>query len=391
VTITRRGLALLATAAAMPARAQSLAWRDIEARARGQVVAFNAWAGDDRNNAFIAWAAERVRASHNIELRHVRLRDTAEAVTRVVAERTAGRDKGGAVDLIWLNGPNFLALKQQGFLLRFAETLPNFALVDTKGKPATVVDFTIPVEGLAAPWRMAQIVFLHDNARLAQPPRTMRAMAEWSTAHRGRLAHPTARNFLGATFLKQALHELTPDRSLLQSPVTDAGFSAATALRPNLWRQGRQFPENGPATRNLLNDGEIDLMISFNPSEAALAIASGLLPPSVRSYVLDGGTIGNASFLAIPTNASAPEAAQVVANFMLSAEAQARAQDPRVLGNYTVLDVDRLSPPDRKWFDDLPRDEGVMTNAELGQPLAEPHPTWMTGVVAEWDRRTSAG
>ena len=397
--ITRRGLALLASAAALPARAQASAWPDIEARARGQSVAFNAWAGDDKTNAFIAWAAERVKASHNIDLHHIRLRDTSEAVTRVVAERTAGRDKGGAVDLIWINGPNLLALKQQGFLLRFADTLPNFSLVDTQGKPATTVDFTVPVEGLAAPWRMAQIVFIHDSARLTQPPRTMRAMAEWAASHRGRLAHPTARNFLGATFLKQALYELTPNRGLLQSPATDADFGPATAplwnwydaLRPNLWRQGKQFPENGPATRNLLNDGEIDLMISFNPSEAALAITSGLLPPSVRSYVLEGGTIGNASFVAIPSNATSPEAAQVVANFLLSPQAQSRGQDPRVLGNYTVLDLARLTPSDRKLFDDLPHDEGVMTNAELGQPLAEPHPSWMTRIVAEWDRRTSAG
>ena len=347
---------------------------------------------------FIAWAGERVQALHGVTLRHVRLRDTSEAVARVVAERAAGRDRGGAVDLIWINGPNFLALREQGFLLRFAEALPNFALVDTVGKPATVTDFTVPVEGLEAPWRMAQIVFVHDTARLPQPPRTMRAMAGWAAGHRGRLAHPTVRNFLGATFLKQALYELAPDAARLQAPATDAEFAPATAamwawydtLRPNLWRQGRQFPENGPAMRNLLNDGEIDLMLSFNPSEAALSIAAGLLPDTVRGYVLDGGTIGNASFVAIPANAGSPEAAQVVANFLLSPEAQAHAQDPAALGNFTVLDLARLSPTDRKRFDDLPRVPGMMTNAELGHPLNEPHPSWMTRITAEWERRTSA-
>ena len=396
--LTRRSLAGLAVVAALPARAQGAAWDAIAARARGQTVAFNAWAGDEQTNAFIAWAGERVQALHGVTLRHVRLRDTGEAVARVVAERAAGRDRGGAVDLIWMNGPNFLALREQGFLLRFADTLPNFALVDTVGKPATVTDFTVPVEGLEAPWRMAQIVFVHDMARLPQPPRTMRAMAGWAAQHRGRLAHPTVRNFLGATFLKQALYELAPDAARLQAPATDAEFAPATAalwawydaLRPNLWRQGRQFPENGPATRNLLNDGEIDLMLSFNPSEAALSIAAGLLPDTVRSYVLDGGTIGNASFVAIPANAGSPEAAQVVANFLLSPEAQAHAQDPAALGNFTVLDVARLSPADRRRFDDLPRVPGMMTNAELGRPLDEPHPSWMTRITAEWERRTSA-
>lgn len=399
MNISRRHLGLLAAAFAAPAHAQTADWAGVEARARNQSVAFNAWAGDEKTNAFIAWAAERLRASHNIELRHVRLRDTAEAVTRVVAERSAGRDTHGAVDLIWINGPNFLALKQHGFLQRFAGELPYFALVDTAGKPATVVDFTVPVEGLAAPWRMAQIVFIHDATRLAQPPRSMKAMLDFAASHRGRLAHPTARNFLGATFLKQALFEFVPNRSVLNLPADDASFAAATtplwawydALRPHLWRDGKQFPDGGPATRNLLNDGEIDLMISFSPSEAALAIASGLLPPTVRSYVLDGGTIGNASFVAIPTNAAQPDAARVVANFLLSPEAQARAQNPAVLGAYTVLDLQKLSATDRRLFDDIPRAAGVMTNAELGQPLAEPHPSWMTRIVADWDHRTSVG
>ena len=398
MTLTRRALAALAASAALPARAQPGGWDALAARARGQSVAFHAWAGDERTNAFITWTAERVQALHGITLRHVRLRDTGEAVARIVAERAAGREGGGAVDLVWINGPNFLALKQQGFLLRFADALPNFALVDTAGKPATITDFTVPVEGLAAPWRMAQIVFLHDGDRLPAPPRTMRAMADWAAGHQGRLAHPTARNFLGATFLKQALFELTPNPAALARPA-GPGLADATAplwvwydaLRPNLWRAGRQFPENGPATRNLLNDGEIDLMVSFNPAEAATGIAAGLLPPTTRAYVLDGGTIGNASFVAIPTNAAAPEAAQVVADFLLSPEAQAHAQDPAVLGNPTVLDLARLPPAARKLFDDLPRAPGALTPAELGRPLPEPHPSWMTAIAAEWERRTSAG
>lgn len=397
--LSRRRLGLLAAAATMPRAARAADWDTVVAAARGREVAFNAWAGDAKTNDFIAWAAGRVARDFGVTLRHVRLKDTSEAVTRVVAEREAGRVTGGAVDLIWLNGPNFLALKERGFLLRFAEVLPNFALVDTIGKPATVTDFTVPVEGFAAPWRMAQIVFIHDSARLAAPPRRLADMAAWAAAHPGRLAHPTARNFLGATFLKQALIALTPDRSVLDAPADEAGFAPATAalwdwyerLRPHLWHGGRQFPENGPAVRNLLNDGEIDLMISFNPAEAALAIAGGLLPPSVRSYVLDGGTIGNASFVAIPANAAEPAAAQVVANFLLSPEAQARAQDPLVLGNVTVLDLARLDEADRRRFADLPLLPGSLGPADLGRPLSEPHPSWMTRIVAEWVRRTSAG
>ena len=32
---------------------------------------------------------------------------------------------------------------------------------------------------------------------------------------------------------------------------------------------------------------------------------------------------------------------------------------------------------------------GLPTNAELGSPLLEPHPSWMTRITAEWEKRYS--
>ena len=148
------------------------------------------------------------------------------------------------------------------------------------------------------------------------------------------------RNFLGSTFLKQALYELVPDPEVLQRPPTDASFASVTAplwawydaLRPTLWRRGEQFPDNGPAQRQLMNDGEIDLMVSFNPAEAAVALSAGQLPDSVRTVVFDKGTIGNTSFVAIPYNAANKEGAMIVADFLLEPATQARAQDVRQMG-----------------------------------------------------------
>jgi putative thiamine transport system substrate-binding protein len=203
------------------------------------------------------------------------------------------------------------------------------------------------------------------------------------------------RNFLGATFLKQALYELAPDPAVLQQPATDDNFAAVTAplwawydaLRPHLWRQGRQFPDNGPAQRQLMNDGEIDMMISFNPSEAAVAVTAGLLPDTVRTFAFSKGTIGNTSFVAIPYNAANKEGAMVVANFLLEPSTQAHAQDIRQMGNVTVLDLERLPPADRARFAALPKHPALPTAAELGTTLLEPHASWMTRITAEWERR----
>ena len=319
-------LALAASAASQSAPAQELRWNDVVAKARGQTVNWNAWAGDEKTNAFIAWVGDEVAKRHGVKVVHVKLKDTAEAVTRVVAEKAAGRDSGGSVDLVWINGANFLALRQQNLLFGpYAERLPNWRYVDTAGKRSNLVDFTIPHEGYESPWRMAQVVFVYDGKRVGTPPSSVAALLAWAKAHPGRFTHPNVRNFLGSTFLKQALYELAPDPSVLQRPATDGNFAAVTAplwtwydaLKPTLWRGGVQFPENGPAQRQLMNDGEIDMMVSFNPSEAAVSASAGLLPESVRTFTFAKGTIGNTSFVAIPYNATAKEGAMVVADFLL--------------------------------------------------------------------------
>jgi putative thiamine transport system substrate-binding protein len=401
-----RGIAVLCALVALgaaPSLAQSpapaVAWDQVVAKARGQTVHWNAWAGDERANAFIAWVGEQVKARYGITVNHVRLKDTSEAVTRVIAEKAAGRDTDGTVDLIWINGPNFLSLKTQTLLYGpFAERLPNFKYVDTVNKRSTVIDFTTPVDGFAAPWRMAQIVFIYDSARIKDAktlPRSARDLAEWARRNPGRTTHPNVRNFLGTTFLKQALYELAPDPAALQQPATDENFDRVTAplwtwydsLRPSLWRQGRQFPENGPAQRQLMYDGEIDLMISFNPSEAAVAIANGLLQPTARAFGFGGGTIGNTSFVAVPYNSPNKEAALVVANFLLDPATQAQAQDIKNMGSYSVLDLARLSAADRARFDSLTPSPALPSPSELGKPLLEPHASWMTRITAEWERR----
>ena len=67
-----------------PGLAQS--WDDVVAKSRGQTVFWNAWGGDERINAYVAWAGEQVRERYGVTVEHVRLSDTSDAVARVVAE-----------------------------------------------------------------------------------------------------------------------------------------------------------------------------------------------------------------------------------------------------------------------------------------------------------------
>jgi putative thiamine transport system substrate-binding protein len=372
---------------------------DTLAEARGQTVYWHAWGGDPQINAYIEWVGNQVEARHGIELVHVKLTDTAEAVARVVAEKAAGRTEGGAVDLIWINGENFASMKAQDLLFGpFARDLPNFSYVDAEGKPTTLVDFTVPTDGFEAPWGMAQFVFFHDTATVAEPPRTIPAMLDWAKSHPGRFTYPAPPDFIGTTFLKHVLAELTEHPEALAKPVDQADFAAVTSpvwqwleeVRPYLWRKGESYPVSGPALHQLLDDGEVDLSMAFNLAEASAAIGAGRLPESVRTFILEDGTIGNTHFVAIPFNAAHKPGAMVVADFLMSPEAQAHKQDPRVWGDGTVLDLDALPPGDRARFDALPLGIATLPPEALTPVRPEPHPSWMVEIEAEWLRRFSS-
>lgn len=385
-------LACAASAASTPALAD---WSGVLAAARGQTVYWNAWGGDPRTNDFIAWVGQQVQERYGVTVEQVKLTDTAEALSRVIAEKAAGRDEGGAVDLIWINGPNFLAMKEAGLLHGpFVADLPNARFVDLSPGAPAALDFTVPVEGLEAPWRLAKFVFAHDSARVT-PPASMAGFVDWAAAHPGRMTHPHPSNFMGATFLKQALVELAPDPAALQAPVTEESYAVAAdvlwqwydALRPHMWREGTAFPENESVQAQMLNDTEIDIAMFFDPAAPAALIEQGLLPESARVFVPEGGTIGNVSFVAIPYNAAHREGAMVVADFLLDPATQARMQDITVLGSFPVLDPARLDEAARAAFAALPTAPALPALDDLGPTLPEPHPSWMTRLTGDWAAR----
>ncbi|AXS39206.1 ABC transporter substrate-binding protein [Breoghania sp. L-A4] len=394
-------LAVLGCLAGPALAADPADWDSLRSEARGQTVYFHAWGGEPRINDYIAWAAGVLRDRDGVTLKQVKVDDTGNVVSRVLAEKTAGIDTGGAVDLVWINGENFAAMKREGLLLDtgWADKLPNWRFVDVAGKPSVANDFTVPTEGLEAPWGMAQLVFMHDTARLTEPPRSAAALLEWARANPGRFTYPQPPDYIGTTFLKQALYELAPDPSVLMLPATDENFDTVTApllayldaLHSVLWRSGRVFPQNGNALRQLLADGEIDIAMSFNPAAASNAIANKELPDSVRTFVFDGGTIGNTHFVAIPFNANATAGAMVTANFLMSPLAQAHKQDPAIWGDPTVLAVDALAPEDKARFDALDLGIATLSPAELGRTLPEPHASWMTRLEQVWLGRYGAG
>lgn len=373
-------------------------WTQTVAAARGQTVYFNGWGGSEVINRYIGWAADEVKQRYDITVKHVKVADIGDVVSRILAEKSGGRTSGGSVDLMWINGENFHAMKKNGLLLPpYTQVFPNYQLVDTENKVSTLFDFTVPVDNQESPWGMAQLVFLYDSEVVDSPPSSMAELLEFSKSHKGRFTYPAPPDFYGTTFIKQALLELTPDRDLLYQPVGQTRFDVVTAplwafldsLHPYMWRGGKAQPTSAPEMKRLLADRELFISLSFNPSEASNAIATGELPDSIRTYVHEGGTIGNTHFLAIPFNSNAREGAMVLADFLLSPEAQARKSDPAVWGDPTVLALAKLTAEQRRLFEAVPRGVATLSPEELGPVLLEPHASWVAAIEKEWLKRYS--
>ena len=383
----------------VPAKANDFA--NVQRTAKGQTVYFNAWGGDAKINNYISWAGKALSDKHDIKLIHVKLTDTASAVSRILAEKAAGRSSGGSIDLLWVNGENFAAMKHAGLLQDqpWVTSLPNWRYTDSEALPAILSDFAEPTDGKESPWGRAQLVFSYDRARLQNPPKSATELAKYISKNPGRFTFPQPPDFVGMSFLKQILIELSNGNPALYQPVNNSDFNAVTEplwlwldrAKPNLWRAGKFYPANYPVLRQLLGDGEIDIAIAFNPADASAAIARGELPTSVRTYIHDSGTLANVHFLAIPFNAATPAAAKVVANFMLSPEAQVKKADTNVWGDPTVLSMQRLSDVQRKTFAKLPRGIATLTDDDLARTLAEPHPSWVSRLEAEWIERYASG
>jgi putative thiamine transport system substrate-binding protein len=383
-------VAIFAQAQTSPPSSSPAAWQKTLQQARGQSVYFNAWGGSEVTNAYIDWATKEVKSRYGVALRHVKVTDTADVVKRVQTEIAAGRVNNGSVDLIWLNGENFGHLKNANLLYGpWAETLPNWGAVDLN-KPVRS-DFSVPTDGLESPWGTAQLTFIADKKTTVMPPHSAKEWLQFAKANPSRTSYPKPPDFHGTTFLKQLLIELTPNPALLQQPVNAAVFNTATAplwhfldqLHPLQWREGKAFPASAAAMHRMLADGVLRLSLTFNPNEAANLIASFQLPASAYSFGFTAGTLGNVHFVAIPINAKAKAGAQIVANFLLSPEAQARKADISVWGDGSVLDTAKLPAALQASF--AKKAPGALL---VSVPLlAEPHASWVDALEAEWLKR----
>ncbi len=395
-------IALVLTAGPCSAAESSdRSWSEIVSAARGQTVDWFLWGGWPETNAYVTgFVADEMAARYGVRVRQVPVRDIAEVVGRLLVEKQAGKTSGGEADLLWINGENFRTAKAHGLLHGpFADRLPHTRLVDWD-QPSVKNDFGVPVEGMESPWGSAQIVFIFDTRRTPEPPGTMGELLDWIRAHPGRFAYPAPPDFTGSAFVRQVFYHVAgPDRRwgtgsdpAAFDRAAKATFKVLREIAPALWREGKTYPESPIRVSRLFADGEVDFSMSYHPAEASKKIHDGLFPDTVRTFVLDGGTLANTHFVAIPFNSADREGAMVLADFLLSPEAQLKKADPRIWGDLPAIDLDRLDPEWRQRFADLPRGVATLPPATLqAHRIPELPSEFLVALERGWERHVLKG
>lgn len=365
---------------------------DVRDEAVGQTVDLWMNGGDQQGNTYVDEVLAPAAAEQGVKLRRVPVADTADAVNRVLTEIQAGRDDG-SVDLIWINGANFGTGKQaSAWRCGWTDLLPNMKYTNPDD-PLITHDFGIPVDGCEAPWHKAQFTYVYNSNAIADPPSSLQGILKWAEEHPSRFTYPAPPDFTGSVFLREVMLSTAGGADQVPKGFSQdaldryapAALQRLQELESSLWRDGSTYPRDEQALNRLFANGEVDMTMTYGPARLTDLVESGALPDSTKVLTLDEGTVGNASFLAIPANAADAAGAMVVANLALSPEQQAAKADPEVWGQYTVLDMDRLSPQQRQLFKDLPSSDvvppyEVMSRNAHGELSAE----WVTPLDQAW-------
>lgn len=368
------------------------------------VVRLHAWGGSAQVNSYLQWVAQQVESKYGIRLQHVKLADTSDAVSRVLAEKAAGNNTNGSVDLIWINGENFAAMKKHGLLVQnWVNDIDNFALTNPEDNPAMITDFGEPTEGMEAPWGKASMVFYYRKTHLEKlnltVPKNIHELMQFAQQAPGRFTYPVPTDYLGISFVKYVAIALNQAQSeLFYAPVTPSALSQITPalwqyldqLHPNLWQKGEYFVRQASKLQRMVGSGELSLAFSFTAAEIPSAVERFDLPLDIRTYSMSDGSLANVHFIGLTFNSANKAEAKAVVNFLLSPEAQAKKQRVQVWGDDTVLAMSKLSQAEQALFSTTQSHPSALDKTQSTLLFAEPHTSWTDALRQAWEERYGA-
>lgn len=376
-------------------RVNQMTWDQIVAEAKGQTIYYYAWGGSDIINGFVnGYYKDYLAQKYGITIKFVPVTDATTYVNKVLGEKQAGKTTAGSVDMMWINGENFRTMKQGNLLFGpFAQKLPNIKYYN---EASTAYDFGYPVEGYESPYGAAQVVMEYNSKYVPNPPKTIQELVAWTKKNPGKFTYAAPPDFTGSVVVRHFFYANANNLNELMGPLNPAVYDRVAAktwamlndIEPYLWMGGKTYPESAVKARELMSNGDIWINFEYGSKGAESRILQGSYPASIKTAVLDTGTIGNTNFLAISFNSSAKAAAMVACNAMLEPEVQYKASlGPDVGGMSwtTPIDLTRVSKDWAVKFDELPRHPSSLSSEVLNShKVPEMMADWLVKIEKDW-------
>ena len=345
-------------------------WKEIEGKSKdGQVNIYMYGGAQEVNRYMDQVVAKALKEKNDITLNRVPLIDIKDTVNKLIVEKKAGQDRG-SVDIIWINGENFQELKKNEVLWgNFTVGLPSMEGV---APSTTESDFGERILGLEAPWGEAQFNFIY-NGKGEVPFTGHMSLMNYVVENPGRFTYPAIPDHTGSAFVRNMVMDIlgasnvqnmTPEGLESSLPIVWDYFER---LKPYLWRKGTTYPEGEGKLDTLFNNGEVDVAMGYTINKVSSKILSGGYPKGSKSFLLENGTLFNNHYLTIPGNAENKAAALYTINYLLSVEGQLAKQDPKNWGDFTVLDIEKLSEADKIKMESMSNQEEIPAFEELSE------------------------
>ena len=361
--------------------------------AQQKSVRFAVWGGNENINHWIdTYVSNELKNKYDITLVRIPLSDTQDAIQKLIRDKRLGR-KNGSVDLLWLNGENFKAMKDNALTWKpFLYDLENSKYLDMND-PAIANDFGVPHEGYEVPWGSAQMVFIYDSAKIPTPPKTLQDLTRWIKNNPGRFTYSAPPDFTGSAFIRQSLINIMgkkPYNDLINN-FSDVRlknelprlWSWLKDIEPYLYQKGSFYPESVSKLHQHFSDGTVWLTMDYYPSTAQRMIDKGIFPKTAKTFVLSEGALSNTHYVTIPFNAPNKDNAMVVANFLLGVDAQSSKLTSGNWGDFSVLDASKLPSIDAEKLNSVDLGEATLPLDILKKAKVQELPAEIISVIEE--------
>ena len=365
--------------------------------AQEKTVRFALWGGNEDINHWIdTYVSDELNKKHGISLERVPLSDTQDAIQKLIRDKRLGREKG-SIDLLWLNGENFKAMKDNDLTWQpFLSQLENAKYIDMTD-PTIANDFGVPHEGYEVPWGRAQLVFIYDSEKVPTPPENLAELTKWIKENPGKFIYPAPPDFTGSAFIRQSMMNIM-GKAAYNNLINNFSIDGLNRELPKLWnwlndvepylyQEGRYYPESVSKLHQHFSDGTVWMTMDYYPSTAQRMIDKGIFPKTTKTFVLSEGSLSNTHYVTIPFNAENKENAKKLANFLLGIDAQVSKLKSENWGDFSVLDMGKLSSTDAQKLQSVDLGAATLPLDTLDAAKAQEFPAeHISFVEEEWKR-----